>query len=105
MIPFMVYRNYGRNGRITAALGFGGMRSETPMDTDKSAATVLRAFEKGITYFDTAPGYCEDQSEIIMGSAIQEMKKSGAPFTISTKSSKAEGSARRIPQAPECRCY
>lgn len=95
MIPFMVYRNYGRNGRITAALGFGGMRFETPMDTDKSAATVLRAFEKGITYFDTAPGYCEDQSEIIMGAAVKEMKKSGAPFTISTKSSKADGAELR----------
>ena len=95
MILFMVYRNYGRSGRKTAALGFGGMRFETPMDTDKSAATVLRAFEKGVSYFDTAPGYSEDQSEIIMGTAVREMKKSGAPFTISTKSSKADGAELR----------
>ena len=86
----MIYRDY--HGTRTAALGFGGMRFESPQDTDKGAATVLRAFEKGITYFDTAPGYCEDQSEIIMGAAIREMKKSGRPFTISTKSSKPKGS-------------
>lgn len=87
----MIYRKYGNSGRKTAALGFGGMRFESPMDTDKSAATVLRAHEKGITYFDTAPGYCQDQSEIIMGAAVTEMKKSGKPFTISTKSSRADG--------------
>jgi len=91
----MIYRNYGVNGQKTAALGFGGMRFESPQDTDKSAATVLRAFEKGITYFDTAPGYCEDQSEIIMGRAIREMKKRGGNFTVSTKSHKADGGELR----------
>lgn len=80
----MIYNNY--HGRKTAALGFGGMRFESPQDHEKSVATVLRAFNKGITYFDTAPGYCEDQSELIMGKAISEMKKSDRPFTISTKS-------------------
>ncbi|MCG8454628.1 MAG: aldo/keto reductase [Spirochaetales bacterium] len=89
----MIQREY--KGRPTTALGFGGMRFESPHDLDKSAATVLRAHEKGITYFDTAPGYCEDQSEIIMGAAIKEMKKSGRPFTISTKSNKADGAVLR----------
>jgi len=91
----MIYREYGSTGRKTAALGFGGMRFEKPQDLDGSAATVVHAFDRGITYFDTAPGYCEDQSEIIMGQAILEMKKSGRPFTISTKSSKADGSVLR----------
>jgi predicted aldo/keto reductase-like oxidoreductase len=91
----MIFRSYGSSGRQTSALGFGGMRFEKPMDTDGSAETVLRAFHKGITYFDTAPGYCEDQSEIIMGRAIPEMKKTGRPFTISTKSSRSDGSALR----------
>ncbi|MCF7943761.1 MAG: aldo/keto reductase [Spirochaetia bacterium] len=91
----MEYRGYGISGSRTAALGFGGMRFESPQDTDKSAATVLRAFNKGITYFDTAPGYCEDQSEIIIGTAVKEMKKSGEPFTVSTKSNKPDGTVLR----------
>lgn len=91
----MEYRVYGKTGNVVSALGFGGMRFEKPKDTDLSAATVLRAFDKGITYFDTAPGYCEDQSEIIMGHAIREMKKSGKPFTISTKSGSPDGSKLR----------
>ena len=89
----MEYRLY--KGRKTAALGFGGMRFENPQDISASAETVLRAYEKGITYFDTAPGYCEDKSEIIMGEAIKEMKKGSSPFTISTKSNKADGSELR----------
>ncbi len=89
----MEYRYY--KGRKTAAIGFGGMRFENPQDIDKSAETVFRAYEKGITYFDTAPGYCEDKSEIIMGQAIKEMKRGSEPFTISTKSSKSDGSELR----------
>jgi predicted aldo/keto reductase-like oxidoreductase len=91
----MIYREYGKTGTKTGALGFGGMRFENPQDLEGSAGTVLHAFEKGITYFDTAPGYCEDQSEIIMGAAIKEMKLSGKPFTISTKSNKPDGSILR----------
>lgn len=89
----MIFREY--HGTKTAALGFGGMRFESPEDIDKSAATVVLAHEKGITYFDTAPGYCNDRSEIIMGTAIKEMKKSGKPFTISTKSMKSDGDVLR----------
>jgi len=89
----MEYRTY--KGRRTAALGFGGMRFEDPDNIEKSAETVLRAYELGITYFDTAPGYCKDKSEIIMGEAIKEMKKGSTPFTISTKSSRADGGELR----------
>ena len=91
----MEYRTYGKTGIQVSALGFGGMRFEDPMNHEKSVATVLRAFEKGVTYFDTAPGYCQDQSEIIVGKAVLEMKKSGKPFRVSTKSSKANADELR----------
>lgn len=92
----MEYREYGKTGLNVSAVGFGGMRFEDPRDHEASVATVLRASERGITYFDTAPGYCQDQSEIILGKAILEMKQRGAPFYISTKSSKANaGDLRR----------
>lgn len=91
----MQYRTYGNTGLNVSVMGFGGMRFENPRDHDKSAATVLRAFEKGVTYFDTAPFYCEDQSEIIVGKAIKEMKKRGKPFVVSSKSSRVKGSELR----------
>ncbi len=91
----MIYREYGNTGKRVSAIGFGGMRFERPADYDYSAATVLHAFDKGITYFDTAPGYSEGNSERIIGLAVREMKKRGTPFFIATKSSKANGAALR----------
>ena len=91
----MEYRPYGNTGKTVSALGFGAMRFEQPHHLDQSVATVLRAFDLGVNYFDTAPGYCDDQSEIIIGHAVLEMKKAGRPFYVSTKSSKADGSEVR----------
>lgn len=91
----MLYANFGNTGVHASRLGFGGMRFERPADTDAMAEVVLHAFNQGITYFDTAPGYCDDQSEIIVGRAIKEMKKAGRPFFVSTKTMAAEPDAIR----------
>jgi len=91
----MKYKTYGKTGKKVSILGFGGMRFENPGDLDKGAETVLHAYQQGINYFDTAPGYCDDKSEDIMGLAIKEMKKQEQPFYISTKSSKADGDELR----------
>ncbi len=91
----MIYREYGSTGIKVSALGFGGMRFEEPLNIDKSVETVLHAFNKGITYFDTAPGYTDDKSETIIGKSVLEMKKTGRPFYISTKSPKADGKSLR----------
>ncbi|NLV45302.1 MAG: hypothetical protein GXY07_12490 [Candidatus Hydrogenedentes bacterium] len=81
----MLYTTFGNTGISVSRLGFGGMRFETPADTESMAEVVWHAFHRGITYFDTAPGYCEDQSEIIVGTAIKEIKKTKKPFYVSTK--------------------
>jgi len=85
----MEYRQYGKTDVRVSLLGMGAMRFEHPDDFDESAATVLHAFEKGVTYFDTAPAYFEDKSERIVGRAVLEMKKQDRPFYISTKSAGA----------------
>ena len=87
----MKYVNYGNKGIQVSRIGFGCMRFENPEDIDGSAETVLHAFEKGITYFDTAPGYCNDKSEIIVGTAVKEMKKTGKTFYLSSKSNNPDG--------------
>lgn len=88
-------RLYGNTGVEVTALGFGAMRFEKPDDIDHSAETVLHAFNRGISYFDTAPGYFDGKSEEAVGLAVKEMKKSGKPFYISTKSNKADGDTVR----------
>lgn len=82
----MKYNFYGTSGKKVSRLGFGGMRFEDPKDEEKMARLVVSAAEKGINYFDTAPYYCQDRSENIMGLAIQEMKKRKLEFVISSKS-------------------
>ncbi len=81
----MFYRNFGSTGVEVSALGMGCMRFEEPHKIDEMAEVVCRASERGVTYFDTAPGYCDDKSEFIVGAAVQEMKKAGRPFVLATK--------------------
>jgi len=83
----MIYRTYGSTGVEVSAVGFGGMRFDEK-DLDSCAELVKTAYDAGINYFDTAPGYGE--SEKIFGAAFKQMKKtrSQKPFYVSTKTLK-----------------
>jgi uncharacterized protein len=70
---------FPRIGLAVSRLGFGGAAMGLtnylgPYDAaqrrDVALAAVLRAVERGITYFDTAPGYGNGLSEAIMGEAL-----------------------------------
>ena len=78
----MLYRDYGKTGKKVSVIGFGGMRFGT--DEDYAVEVVRHANSKGINYFDTAPFYCNDRSEIIFGKAFKNMP---GEFYVSTKSS------------------
>jgi len=78
----MIYREYGKTGKKVSIIGFGGMRFGE--DNDYSVEVVRRANELGINYFDTAPGYCNDRSEMIFGKAFKNMPNQ---YYVSTKSS------------------
>lgn len=82
----MIYKEYGRTGKKVSVLGFGGMRfkkEEYEKDPEICAQLVRYANSKGINYFDTAPGYCDDMSEKIFGLAFKDMPDN---FYVSTKS-------------------
>ena len=78
----MIYREYGNTGKKVSAIGFGGMRFGK--DEDYAVEVVHHANRLGINYFDTAPFYCNDRSEIIFGKAFKNMP---GQFYVSTKSS------------------
>ena len=84
----MVAKKYGNTGKDVSVIGFGGMRFLEPKDIDGSAELVRYAHSKGINYFDTAPYYCEDKSEEIVGAAIRHMNRDS--FFISTKCGEAD---------------
>ena len=81
----MLYREYGTTGEKVSAIGFGGMRFANPKATDEMAEVVKHAVDRGVTYLDTAPGYCGDQSEIIVGAAVREIQKTGKRVYTATK--------------------
>lgn len=73
----MHYRKFGNTGVTVSLLGFGSMR--LPMEekngkgfVKEEAIKIIRtAFENGVNYIDTAYGYCNGQSEIIVGKALK----------------------------------
>ncbi|MBN1942186.1 MAG: aldo/keto reductase [Phycisphaerae bacterium] len=89
----MRYRPYGNTGREISLIGFGGMRFPRPEKIDESAEVVLHAYHRGVNYFDTAPGYCGDHSEEIIGAAVREMKP--GTYSVSTKSGREDGGELR----------
>jgi Predicted oxidoreductases of the aldo/keto reductase family len=84
----MYYKEYGNTGMKVSAVGFGAMRYD---DDDikagrleKCAEIPLYAFEKGINYWDTAPFYCDDKSEIVTGIALSQVKRSDVYISSKT---------------------
>ncbi len=98
----MIYRPFGKTGEFVSAIGMGGMRFKEESYAAKpytdAVAIVERALEKGITYFDTAPNYCNGMSEKIYGEAFTQVKRSS--FQVSTKcglwNAKDSDGARKI---------
>lgn len=74
----MQYREFGNTGIKISALGFGAMRlpektvnGRRTFDVEESVRIIHRAFELGVNYIDTAPYYCNSESESIVGRALK----------------------------------
>lgn len=90
----MLYRRFGTHGPEVSALGFGGMRFADSRDAEACAELVVAAYEGGINYFDTAPGYFDGRSEAHFGRAFAELRRRGAQpgrsFYAATKSTQGD---------------
>jgi len=85
----MNYREFGRTGERISALGFGCMRfpeykkdEKNFVDQDKVDEMIAYAYENGVNYFDTAPYYCNSNSEVALGHAVKNFRDK---ILISTK--------------------
>jgi predicted aldo/keto reductase-like oxidoreductase len=74
----MQYSILGKTGLKVSRLGFGCMRlpmkSAAEVDRDKAIPMLRRAVELGITYFDTAVGYCGGDSQRVLGEAMEKIR-------------------------------
>lgn len=71
-------------------LGLGTMRlpnkgtdTDTPIDEEETAKMVEYALQKGINYFDTAWGYHNGESELVMGKVLKNYPRES--FYLATK--------------------
>ena len=77
----MQYRKFGNTGVDISVLGFGAMRlpeiqtgEEFAIDEEKAYPMLMRAYELGVNYFDSAPYYCHSNSEAAMGRALKSVR-------------------------------
>src|SRR5215217_8047515 len=82
----MKYRNLGHTGIQVSEVGFGVWTVSTGwwggVDDERSVRLLRRAFEKGITYFDTADTYGSGLGETLLADAFGGMRDE---VVISTK--------------------
>ncbi|MCH5198206.1 MAG: aldo/keto reductase [Oscillospiraceae bacterium] len=85
----MNYRDFGNTGEKISALGFGCMRfpeykvgEKSFVDQEKVDEMLAFAYENGVNYFDTAPYYCNHNSEAAVGHAVKNFRDK---ILISTK--------------------
>ena len=78
----MQFRPFGRTGVNISTLGFGCRRlpeiqkedGSWEVDQEKTDAMLMRAYELGVNYFDTALYYCHSNSEIAIGKALAPIR-------------------------------
>ena len=78
----MQYRPFGKTGINISTLGFGCMRlpeyqledGSWAVDQEKTNEMLMRAYELGVNYFDTALYYCHSNSEIAIGKALKPIR-------------------------------
>ena len=78
----MQYRKFGNTGVNISALGFGCMRlpevqlpdGTWQVEQEKTNEMLMRAYELGVNYFDTAFFYCHENSEIAIGKALAPIR-------------------------------
>lgn len=85
----MNYREFGKTGEKISALGFGCMRfpeiekdGKKIVDGEKVDEMIRYAYENGVNYFDTAPYYCNSNSEAALGHAVKDFR---SKILLSTK--------------------
>jgi aryl-alcohol dehydrogenase-like predicted oxidoreductase len=74
----MEHRRLGTQGLTVSALGLGCMgmsQSYGPADEDESIATLHRALELGITFFDTANAYGLGHNERLIGPVLRARRE------------------------------
>ncbi|RKZ13910.1 aldo/keto reductase [bacterium] len=82
----MPYRRLGRSGLPVSALSFGSwVTFGAQMNLDAATASMRRAYERGVNFFDNAEAYAGGESETLMGQALKKEGWSRDSYIVSSK--------------------
>ncbi|MFD7131166.1 aldo/keto reductase [Streptomyces sp. NPDC059894] len=73
----MQTRKLGKPGLTVSAIGYGAMGTATgygPSDNTESITAIRRAYELGVTHFDTAEMYGWGEGEKLLGHALAPIR-------------------------------
>ncbi|HEY5094359.1 MAG TPA: aldo/keto reductase family protein [Candidatus Eremiobacteraceae bacterium] len=80
----MQYRNLGRSGVKVSAVGLGSwLTYGGSVEADTAAACIARAYDKGVTFFDTANVYGRGRAEEVVGGALRTYPRDS--YVLATK--------------------
>jgi aryl-alcohol dehydrogenase-like predicted oxidoreductase len=77
----MEYRNLGRSGLKVSEVCLGTMTFGRTTDQSEAQRMVNLAFERGVNFFDTADGYSNGESEIMLGKALKGKRRDAVVAT------------------------
>lgn len=83
----MIINTFGKTKEQVTSIGMGGMRFDNSVSQKESISNIRLAHELGVNYFDTAPIYNNDTSEVIYGKALQGLDRE--EYLIATKGQNA----------------
>ncbi|MBN1648550.1 MAG: aldo/keto reductase family protein [Spirochaetales bacterium] len=80
----MQYRNIGKSGLKTSEIAYGSwLTFGNQVELDKARKIILRAFELGVNYFDTADIYEAGKAESLLGEILPKLNR--RHYIIATK--------------------
>ena len=108
----MEERVLGKTGLRVSPIGFGGaplglkdylseFDPQNAVQRETAIQAILRALELGITYFDTALGYGNGESERILGEARRRAGPAAEQMVIATKTPASQRTYEAVMQSAE----
>lgn len=75
----MKYKKYAKTTKNASRIGFGAWQLSNDefwgkMTYEEGIGLVKEAYQNGLTFFDTAPGYANGKSEKILGEALKDVR-------------------------------
>ena len=96
----MQTRTLGSSGLRVSAIGFGAMGIshgfQPPLERDAGIRLLRAAFDRGVTFFDTAEAYGPHTNEVVVGEALRPLRDQ---VVIATKFGFREGDSSRGPDS------